>query len=432
MRATSNSGRFWVNVRDSFWFLPAIYGLISILAVIIVTIADFFLLPIIQDFVPNIVLTNQDIAKSLYSALITAILTMTTISFSTIMVVLTTYTTQFSPRTLQDFMKNRFTQHVLGVYSFSFVFVLLNLLILTEDKKKVMASPFFTVLISIVCLAFFVLFIHHSSRFVQVNNLISEIRNRTSTVIKTTYAEKSFHEETDWDQEVINDLRKQEPQVIAASHSGYIQQLQFKNLIEWAANEDAIVESEFQIGDYIQKGMPIFKCWCAREMEAEEKCQQYLLIGNERVDTQDIEFSIQKLVEIAVKAISPGINDPHTAINCINRIGSLLADLGSEYQPIRYYSDDKGHLRVIMEPKPFEEYLYMSFYQIRIYGSNDVSVMNGVIEALYQVAAVNGNDVKKDVWEFAEFLIKAVEVDRNGLDYKYFKKQVDKLSSACA
>lgn len=102
---TPNSTRMRVNVRDSFWFLPMIYGIFSIISVILMTIADFYLLPLIQDFVPNIVLTNQDIASSLYSALITAILTMTTISFSTIMVVLTTYTTQFSPRTLQDFMK---------------------------------------------------------------------------------------------------------------------------------------------------------------------------------------------------------------------------------------------------------------------------------------------------------------------------------------
>ncbi|WP_173916898.1 DUF2254 domain-containing protein [Halobacillus sp. Marseille-Q1614] len=431
MKSTSYSERFWVNVRDSFWFLPAVYGTISILSVIIMTIADLYLLPILQDFIPTIVLMKQDIAKSLYSALITAILTMTTISFSTIMVVLTTYTTQFSPRTLQDFMKNRMTQHVLGVYSFSFIFALLNLLLLTEDKNRPMASPFFTVIVSIVCLAFFVLFIHHSSRYVQVNNLIGEIRTRTSKVISKVFSEKSFQSDTEWDINVLEELNNKKPQMIMAKDSGYIQQLQMNYLINWAKDEEAIVQAQFQFGDYIQKGMTLFKCWCARKMEAKEKCEDYLLIGNERVDQQDIEFSIQKLVEIAVKAISPGINDPHTAINCINRIGSSLSELGSQYRPVQYYSDKDGKLRLIMEPIPFKDYLYKSFYQIRIYGHHDISVMNGVLEALYKIALVNDDDVKYDVWKFAQYMMKAVDLEENGLDQEYYQEQVDKLAEAC-
>ncbi|MFD1019281.1 DUF2254 domain-containing protein [Thalassobacillus hwangdonensis] len=431
MKPASNSTRMWVSMKDSFWFLPAVYGVISVLAVVLVTIVDFLLLPVIQNVVPDIVLTNQDIAKSLYSALITAILTMTTISFSTIMVVLTTYTTQFSPRTLQDFMKNRMTQHVLGVYSFSFIFALLNLLLLTEDKKRLMVSPFFTVVVSIVCLAFFILFIHHSSRFVQVNNLIGQIRYRTTKIIRGTFSKRDFQEKTEWDEEEITALKREDPQVILANETGYIQQLQLKNLIQWAKEEGAVLEAEFDIGDYIQEGMPIFKCWCSREMEAEEKCQEYLLIGNERVDNQDIEFSIQKLVEISVKAISPSINDPHTAINCINRIGFLLSELGRHYVPNRYYACDDDQLRLIMEPKPFREYLYKSFYQIRIYGSDDISVMNGVLEALYKVATVNGEDVKEDVWSFSDYMREAFHVDPNSLDYIYFKKQVEKLAAAC-
>ncbi|WJE16902.1 DUF2254 domain-containing protein [Halobacillus sp. ACCC02827] len=432
MQKTPNSTRMRVNVRDSFWFLPMIYGIFSIISVILMTIADFYLLPLIQDFVPNIVLTNQDIASSLYSALITAILTMTTISFSTIMVVLTTYTTQFSPRTLQDFMKNRFTQHVLGVYSFGFIFALLNLLLLTEDKKKLMASPFFTVVVSIFCLAFFILFIHHSSRFVQVNNLISEIRDRTSGLIRKTYQDKSYKQSGEWSEDALHSIRAGEPFFINSKVTGYIQYIQIGPLIKWAKREDAVIEATFQIGDYIQKGMPLFKLWSRHEVDNDQKCTEYLLIGNERVDSQDLEFSIEKLVEISVKAISPSINDPHTAINCINRIGSLLSELGREFKPYRYFIDADDELRLIMEPRHFEEYLYKSFYQIRIYGSHDISVMNGVLEALYKVALVNGNAVKEDVWRFTEYMQKAIEIDENELDYAYYSKQVDKVKQACS
>lgn len=179
-----NQTKLWLQVRDSFWFLPVIYSICSFVAVGVTTAIDVWLIAKIADSIPNVLLTNKGIAKSLYSSLITAILTMTTISFSTIMVVLTTYSSQFSPRTLQDFMRSKVTQHVLGVFSFGFVYVLMNLWLLGESKEKALLSPLFTVIVAIICLAFFILFIHHSSRWVQVNFLIGTIRNEASKVIK--------------------------------------------------------------------------------------------------------------------------------------------------------------------------------------------------------------------------------------------------------
>lgn len=434
MNTTSNSKKAKVNIRDSFWFLPTIYGIISFFAVAIVTFADQALLPMISKAIPHLFLTNQDIAKSLYSALITAILTMTTISFSTIMVVLTTYTTQFSPRTLQNFMQSRVTQHVLGVYSFGFIFTLLNLILLTEDKKQALASPFFTVVVSIVCLAFFILFIHHSARFVQVNNLIGEIRKSTSAIIDKTFSKKSHLDASEWNETDISQLKGGKGQYVFASRSGYIQHVQVKELVHWAKENYLMLEAHFFIGDYVQKGMPLFTYWGQKgEVDCDtSQCNDFLLIGNERTDLQDIEFSIQKLVEIAVKAISPGINDPHTAVNCINRIGSILAELGDQYKEIRYYADDDEHLRLIMEPTHYSDYLYKSFYQIRIYGKHDISVMNAVLDALYRVAVVNKKPVKKEVWKFAEYMRSAIDEDALAeLDYYYYKQLVDKLAIAC-
>ncbi|MBM7554354.1 DUF2254 domain-containing protein [Thalassobacillus pellis] len=435
MNASAHSQKAKVNIRDSFWFLPTIYSLISIIAVTVVTVADYTLLPMIEKAIPDIFLTNQDIAKTLYGALITAILTMTTISFSTIMVVLTTYTTQFSPRTLQNFMKSRVTQHVLGVYSFGFIFALLNLILLTEDKKKALASPFFTVIVSIVCLAFFILFIHHSSRFVQVNNLIGEIRKNASDTIRQNFTKKQYIHARDWEKDDIEALTMGEVKYIYAEKSGYVQNINISGLVDWTKANDLLLEAQFFIGDYVQKGMPLFKYWPQADKTAElspEESHPFLLVGNERTDLQDIEFSIQKLVEIAVKAISPSINDPHTAVNCINRIGSLLAELGSKYEVIRYYGDEEENLRLIMEPKHYQEYLYKSFYQIRIYGKHDISVMNGVLDALHRISAVNDKSVKEDVWKFGKYMMNAIDEDEmDELDYNYYKQIVEKLAAAC-
>ncbi|ARI78873.1 DUF2254 domain-containing protein [Halobacillus mangrovi] len=428
-----NKEKIRVSVRDSFWFLPALYGVLSILSVSVTSVLDFWIVPQVKESLPKFFLTEKSVAQTLYGSLITSILTMTTISFSTIMVVLTTYTTQFSPRTLQDFMKSRVTQHVLGVYSFGFIFALINLLLLGSDQSG-LVTPTLTVIVSIICLAFFIIFIHHSSRFVQVNNLIGQIRKSTSTVIERTFEQKNYNEAVEWDQEEINRLKQSDLNEVKADQSGYLQGIQFKPFIEWAKNQNIIMEANFNIGDYVQKGMPIFYYWhFDKEKEINpEECVQYILIGNERTDIQDIEFSIQKLVEISVKAISPGINDPHTAVNCINRIGSLLAELAAVYQPLKYYSDDEENLRLIMEPRTLQDYLYKSFYQIRIYGYHDISVMNGVLEALYKISVVNDKAVKDEVWRFGKYMMNAIDTDElDDLDQKYYKKQARKLAAAC-
>ncbi|WP_226577036.1 DUF2254 domain-containing protein [Halobacillus litoralis] len=429
-----NKSKVWINLRDSFWFLPTVYSLFSMVAVAIASLIDIWVISEMKDSIPSILLTQKSVAQTLYGSMVTSILTMTTISFSTIMVVLTTYTTQFSPRTLQDFMKNSVTQHVLGVFSFGFIFSLLNLFLLGKEPGIGLVSPLFTVIVSIICLAFFILFIHHSSRFLKVNNLIGQIRISTSKLIQTTFAEKDYNESTDWDQTEIDNLRERNPEVVQAVESGYIQNVQFQPLIQWARKNDLVLEADFYIGEYIQKGMPLFFYW---QLEENEKLQieqitEYVLIGNERIDTQDVEFSIQKLVEIAVRAISPSMNDPHTATNCINRIGSLLVELGSVYEPIRYYSDDEQNLRLIAEPKPYREYLYKSFYQIRIYGKHDISVMNGVIEVLYKIACVHGHEIQQDVWKFGNYMISAIDVESmDELDFERFNHQVQKMADAC-
>src|SRR5699024_10487335 len=194
----------------------------------------------IKDQIPKQLLTSKDTAKKLYAALVTAILTMTTISFSVIMVVLTTYSTQFSPRTLQDFMRSRTTQHVLGIYCFGFIFALL--LLIFVDHGNPVAGPFIMAGIAIVCLAFFVYFIHHSARWIQVNNLIAKIRMDGSSIIKYVFKKEKLPEYSVWDEEEINRLRSLSKTVINAKHSGYVQEIRWNGMVEWAKKHDYVID----------------------------------------------------------------------------------------------------------------------------------------------------------------------------------------------
>ncbi|KGX89880.1 DUF2254 domain-containing protein [Pontibacillus marinus] len=434
MKFSWKDSLFWIRIRDSYWFMPSIYSIFSIIAVAITTMVDVYYIQEVKRYIPELFLTTRSTAMSLYSALITSILTMTTISFSSIMVVLTTYSQQFSPRTLQDFMTDQVTQNVLGVYVFGFIFALLNLVLLTESKTKVLISPFFTVIVAIITLGFFVVFIHHSSRWVQVNNLIGKIQDETYRVIGKKFSEKSYGVYEQWDENEVKRIKNKERQIVKVQQSGYIQHVQFKSLIQWAMDQDVVIDIHFQVGDYVEAGTPLLSYYADKNKDEvnESSFRKYIMIGKERTNLQDIEFAIQKLVEIALRAISPGINDPHTAINCINRIGSLLAELGQEYKAYRYYSDQEDELRVILEPKQYFEYLYKSFYQIRLYGKNDVSVMNGVLEALYKIAKVNDEKVREVIWDFTLYMIKAIEDEQYySYDYELIKRMADQIAEVC-
>lgn len=154
-----------------------------------------------------------------------------------------------------------------------------------------------------------------------------------------------------------------------------------------------------------------------------KKLHEYVIIDSERTDVLDIEFSIQKLVDIALKSISPAMNDPHTAINCINRIGELLHDISKSEQETAYLVDNEKRLRCILKEKRFEDYLYKSFYQIRHYGKDDLSVMYGILEALYKLSIVSNQTVKHKIWAFHFYIMDVINLNQlSELDYVYFNE----------
>nr|WP_252312475.1 DUF2254 family protein [Sinobaca sp. H24] len=140
---------------------------------------------------------------------------------------------------------------------------------------------------------------------------------------------------------------------------------------------------------------------------------------------------MQKIVEIALRAISPAINDPHTAANCINRIGALLSELSHVHTNDQYFTDDEGQLRLVMPVKPYKEYLYKSFYQIRLYGQNDISVMGACVEALTMLIKTGNHRVLQEVTSFSRYMEDAVaEEQLADWDKEYWQERVQEKENA--
>ena len=428
-----NYSKTSINLRNSFWFIPVVYGLLSIVVVALSTWIDLAYISHFSGTMSKLFLSTEKIAQSLYGPLITAILTMTTISFSSIMVVLTTYSSQFSPRTLQDFISDRFTQHVLGVFVAGFIFALVNMLLLTGKDSRILLSPVLTVILAIICILFFILFIHHSATFVQVNNLLEKITKQSLYLVKSKDELHDGETFEKWDSWEKKELREDEGMPIYSQKMGYIQRIPYNKLIDIASQNDCVIRLDSDVGNYVKSGSRIATVWSEDLSSFSENSLLFTIaIGTERINDQDLEFSIQKLVDIALRAISPSVNDPHTAMNCTNRIGTILSKIGDTYDPKEAFFDKKRNLRVLTTPKPFFQYVYKSFYQIRHYGKDDVSVLNGILEALILTAEGQRKEIKEDVQRFHNYLMTSIDLNElPDLDRKLLQHTSDVLHQTC-
>jgi uncharacterized membrane protein len=436
MNTMKNTNKLLNTIITKFWFLPVIYSVLAFfLAILSIWLENNNTVERVKAYVPNVLLTDVFVTQTILGSFATAILTMTTITFSSIMVVLTTYSSQFSPRTLQDFISDRVTQRVLGVFVGGFLYSAFMLLFLKGlSPSELFVAPTLAVVIAVICISFFIFFIQHVATWIQVNNLIHTITTRAIKTINDTYLGSFVNRgegNSTSDKWEIEELIQFNEKFILSDDSGYLQTINLKALIKQTNKDDIIIQLQRQIGEYIVKQTPILVYWAKDNKKVDHKKYLELLkLGSERVTTQDVEFGIQKLVEIALRAISPAINDPHTAINCINRLGTILATLAKTPFPDRHYFDTNKNLRVILEIRDFPEYLYKTFYQIRHFGKQDISVMAALVTALQFIAESNNDhDINDLVWEFSKYIISTIDVNQlHELDRNYINHKLTHLS----
>lgn len=420
--------RWILKIRSKIWFIPVLYGLIAFILSMLIISIDTFLSEEVQIYIPKVLLTDFDLAQTILSSLAAAIITMMTISFSTMMVVLSTYSSQYSPRTLQDFLNKKITLRVLGVFMGTFIYLIISLLFLKENiENSFVLSALIGVIISIFAVGFFIFFIHHVATFMQVSKLVNDVSNESINLIK------------ELDNRVINDDRiRYEPVYmtenpalsiqVVASDTGYIQLVDTSALIRISKELDISIEMEKKIGEFVVSGNHVLTIYANKPLEDTSRIVEQVTIGSYRSMFQDVEFGIQKIVDIALKALSPGINDPNTAILCIKRLSVILSSISMSQMHTTYYHDEDDILRLTMKYSDFDELLYSSYYQIIYYGDGDQSILTAILESLCLLVESNIK-IKRKVWRFANYLIDGFnKKELEFLDKKYINLKIDKLA----
>ena len=410
---------FWL--KEKLWLTPALYIVMAVLLSITFFYIDLLYIESLKPYIPSILLTNVDLAKTIMGSLSGALLTMTTFTFSTILVVLTMYSSQFSPRTLKNFIHDKTTWRVLGIFLSGFIYNTLSLLFMRDDLYTTdVISTFVGIVLAFFCLSTFAYFIHYIATNVQVGQLINDLIADAEQAISKIeeLQENKGVQKNEWTPVGIKETHR-------AEKEGYVQYLSFGKLVDYAEKQQLQVEILVKTGDYIYEGKPIFHVF--KVSDTEMAVDKFYSLGTSRTSEQDLDFAIQKLVEVALRAISPGINDPNTANEIIMRLGRLLGQLGR----LKTGPFLLGGERILYRFPAYKNILYKTFYQISHYGKEDISVLISILESLKVAAELAPQRHHQELWETHGYILEGVDtVGLKSFDHEALQEKVDQLAEA--
>ncbi|UII58338.1 DUF2254 domain-containing protein (plasmid) [Cytobacillus spongiae] len=416
--------RFLMKMRKGIWVVPALYSMSSLILAIMTVSLDTYWIHKIEPFIPVMMLTSIDLAQTVLSAIASSLLTMTTFTFSTVMVVLTTYSSQFSPRTLQNFVKDKTTMRGLGIFLGGFIYSIISLLFMRQSlEEHLVSSAFVGVLYAIVCLAFFAYFIHHIATSIQISRLIERLEQEALKVI-------DYYSSLQQNQEVkaftMIPAHDGNGTNIPSHKSGFIQFIDLSGLVLFCSENDSVIEIQTKVGEFVKEGDILFTIY-GNEI-SEEEYRSYIYIGRERMGEYDLAYSLQKIVEIALRAVSPGINDPNTARDSIKYLGLLLSETHDIKDGIVTLKDKDRYPRVSVTIFSFNHILYKTFYQLVHYGKEDISVILAIMDALIMVYREVDTDRKHIVYDFHKYVLHGMDKDQmQEWDLYYINEKIEML-----
>lgn len=336
---------WWDRLWRPFWALPAAVALTALFAGLLLPLADSSL----AAHLPYVFQGGPDGARNLLGTIATAMISVTGLVFSLTMVVLQLASSQFTPRILGDFLERRITQVTLGVFVASFVFALETLRsVRGSSQGEVSFVPqlsvtlaFILVLASMGC---FLAFIHDITTSIQVSAVISRIGDTSVDLVDRLHPQDQPDEASPWTPQPGAPLTK-----VEAETHGTLTQIAYRTLVELAQEVDAVVTLELPIGAFVMEGDVLGSIWGADEVpdHVERRMRNAIRLGRERVMSQEVGFGLRQLVDIAERALSPGINDPTTAVQCLHQIRRILRPIVQRPGPSSQILDDEQHVRVI-------------------------------------------------------------------------------------
>lgn len=400
--------KLWQDLQGSYYFIPGVMAIGSIILALVTAhidrIYDYGFFRDLGWFYSN----SPESARVILSTIAGSMITVAGVTFSMTMVAVSSAAAQYGPRLIGNFMRDRANQFTLGTFTSTFVYCLLILRVTrtgdTGGGEDALADlvPNFSLLVAFAMtlgsVAVLIYFVHHIPETLNVGNITSRVGRKLRKDITELFPNdmglSNAQESTD---EADYDIEKSIS--IDANAEGYLQALDNDAVLKFAVKHGAVVKLQYRPGDFVVKGNVLLNVWARDGLgdEARDDFRGCFAMGRERTAYQNTLFLADELVEILGRALSPGINDPFTAINCMNWYHSAVNAMCAGRSPSPYRFDEKDNLRVIAHPTKFERLAEILFGQSRPYVAADRNAALHMMKIITECAAEAQSPSQKDI-----------------------------------
>jgi len=332
---------------------------------------------------------DPQVAQIILAGIAASIMTVVSIVFAILLMTLTLASMQFSPRIIVSFSRDRVTQWTLGIFLGTFLYCMAAL-----PAARSLPHPFAPVatvlgamVLALICVGLLLFFIHHISQAISVNHIVDRIAVETEAMIDEImpWPHRLNHHVDD-----AEPLRPNPSEVAVFSEaSGYIRFVDTRRLVALAKHYHVTIRVLRRVGHFVPEGIPLMMVSKGNRLPPEGTAELLAAfdLGPTRTLQQDVEFGVLQIVDVALKAISPAVNDPTTAINCIDQLSRILIRFASREPPEDLLYDPPGIVRASIGSIHFERLLEAALEQIRMYSKTDVAVSLRLLRALGDIAA---------------------------------------------
>jgi uncharacterized membrane protein len=382
------------NLRASFWFLPSLIVLVSIILAIALIEADTAGSDRWLAQWPRLFGAGAEGSRQMLSTLAGSMMTVLGVTFSMTLVALTLASSQYTSRILRIFMRSRTTQTALGVFAGTFTYCLIVLRTIRSgsvDEFIPGLAVFFAFVLALGSVGVLIFFIHHIASSIQASAIIASVARETYSAIDRLFPgeKEPGAGEDENEEQFLRLLNEKAWCTVPAEESGYIQNVDSDALLRLARDKNTILRMERGIGDFVVQKTALASLALeeAPDKETIAAINAAYSISIHRTVDQDPAFGVRQIEDIALKALSPGVNDTSTAVMCVDHLTAILAHLAGRQRPPSRLCKD-GELRVITIVPTFESLLADSFDQIRRSAAGNVVIMACILSALDNIASL--------------------------------------------
>lgn len=369
---------------DGLWFIPGLLALVGL--------ASGLALSGFLGFEYHGLLTAKEngfgvsLVVNVLVGLAGGLITVAGVVFSMTMVVLSSTSAQLGPRLLGDFLRRMTTKLAVGGFLAAFLFQVLIATGLTMGKPVSALVVLTSIFSSLFTFCLLLVFIHLVARFVRVPFLINDVANRLQRALVDF--RKMGSKPNSLEEPVLHSDSSGQP--VHADKAGYIQVVEAQEVISLATKKGWLVQFLRRAGDFVAEGDPIALVYGSQAGDdLNERVNGMVSLGSERTAQQDVCFALHQLVEISTKALSPGINDPWTAVTVIDRIEGVLAPLADQPLPAGLWYGDDGQLRLAIPVPRVADILGTAYHSIRQFGYQLPPVALALVRSYGRIAERN-------------------------------------------